>query len=227
MPDQSERPHPLIAPSILTADLGRLADEIRRAEEAGVDYIHLDVMDGRFVPNISIGLPVIESIRRMTSLPLDVHLMIVEPERYIPQFVSAGADILTVHTEACPHIHRTVQQIHESGCQAGVALNPATPIAAIELIAELVDIILIMSVNPGFGGQSFIPMALSKLRQARALLDATTSDALIEIDGGIKPENAFEVWRAGADVLVAGSAIYAPDVSVDEAVNRFRSIFQG
>jgi ribulose-phosphate 3-epimerase len=227
MPEQTERPQPLLAPSILTADLGHLEDEIKRAEDAGVDYIHLDVMDGRFVPNLSIGLPIIEAVRRATSLPLDVHLMIVEPERYIPQFADAGADILTVHLEASPHVHRTLQQIREAGCQAGLALNPGTPVDSISLLTDVLDLVLVMSVNPGFGGQSFIAEALAKLTRVRSLLDVAKSDALIEIDGGIKPDNAREVWEAGADIIVAGSAIYTPDVEVDEAVERFRSIFEG
>ncbi|MGA7668917.1 MAG: ribulose-phosphate 3-epimerase [Nitrolancea sp.] len=225
MPETSDRARPLLSPSILTADLGGLTDEIRRAESAGVDYIHLDVMDGRFVPNISIGLPIIEAVRRATSLPLDVHLMIVEPERYIPQFANAGADILTVHLEACPHVHRTLQQIRESGCQAGLAFNPGTPIDALEYLTEVVDLVLVMSVNPGFGGQAFIPAVLSKLKRARALLDAAGSTAMLEIDGGIKPEIASRVWEAGADVLVAGSAIFRPDISVAEAVDQFRAEF--
>ncbi len=226
MPESPDRARPLLAPSILTADLGHLTEEIRRAESAGVDYIHLDVMDGRFVPNISIGLPIIAAVRAATSLPLDVHLMIVEPERYITQFAQAGADILTVHLEACPHVHRTLQQIREAGCQAGLAINPGTPIDALEYLAEMVDLVLVMSVNPGFGGQSFIPTVVPKLRLARQILATAGAVAQIEIDGGIKPENARQVWEAGADILVAGSAVYRPDVSVAEAVERFRSVFE-
>ncbi len=225
MPEQVGRPGPLLAPSILTADLGHLHNEIKRVEASGVDYIHLDVMDGRFVPNISIGLPIVEAVRSATTLPLDVHLMIVEPDRFIPQFASAGADILTVHLEACPHVHRTLQQIRETGCQSGIAVNPGTPVDSIGLIAEVVDLVLVMSVNPGFGGQSFIPNALPKLRRVRSILDLAGSPALIEIDGGIKPSIAREVWEAGADVLVAGSAIYTPEISVAEAVREFRSVF--
>ncbi len=227
MPDEMTRPSPLISPSILTADLGHLADEIRRAEDAGVDYIHLDVMDGRFVPNISIGLPIVAAVRKMTSLPLDVHLMIVEPEKYVGEFAAAGADILTVHSETSLHIFRTLQQIREAGCQSGLALNPGTPAAQVAEVATVVDLVLVMSVNPGFGGQAFIPSVLPKLGQVRDLLDAACSSALIEIDGGIKPNNAREVWEHGADILVAGSAIYAPDTSVSEAVARFRSVFDG
>lgn len=226
MPEDTSRSRPLLAPSILTADLGHLADEIRRAEEAGVDYIHLDVMDGRFVPNISIGLPVVQAVRRMTALPLDVHLMIAEPERYITEFANAGADILTVHWEACTHVHRTLQWIREAGCQSGLALNPGTPASFIQPVADMVDLVLVMSVNPGFGSQSFIASVTPKLGEVRSILDSAESAALIEIDGGIKPENARQVWERGADVLVAGSAIYGPDLSVSEAVRRFRSVFE-
>jgi len=225
MPKNGQRSTPRIAPSILTADLGHLNDEIRRVTEAKSDYVHLDVMDGRFVPNISIGLPVIESVRQSTTLPLDVHLMIAEPEHYLERFAEAGADLITVHVEACRHIHRTLQQIRETGCQVGVALNPGTPLSAIEEVAVLVDVVLVMSVNPGFGGQAFIPTSLSKLKRTRALLSAVNPEALIEIDGGIKPENAREIWEAGADILVAGSAIFSPERSVAEAIDAFRAVF--
>ena len=225
MPKNGQRSTPRIAPSILTADLGHLNDEIRRVTEAKSDYVHLDVMDGRFVPNISIGLPVIESVRQSTTLPLDVHLMIAEPEHYLERFAEAGADLITVHVEACRHIHRTLQQIRETGCQVGVALNPGTPLSAIEEVAVLVDVVLVMSVNPGFGGQAFIPTSLSKLKRTRALLNAVNPEALIEIDGGIKPENAREIWEAGADILVAGSAIFSPERSVAEAIDAFRAVF--
>jgi ribulose-phosphate 3-epimerase len=226
MPKNSQRSAPRIAPSILTADLGHLDDEIRRVSDAKSDYVHLDVMDGRFVPNISIGLPVIESVRQSTTLPLDVHLMIVEPERYLDRFAMAGADLITVHVEACRHIHRTLQQIREIGCQVGLALNPGTPMSSIEEVAELVDVVLVMSVNPGFGGQSFIPTALSKIKRTRSLLDAVNPGALVEVDGGIKPENAREIWEAGADILVAGSAIFSPERSVAEAIEAFRALFE-
>ena len=227
MPNNGSRSVPRIAPSILTADLGHLNDEVRRVTDAKCDYIHLDVMDGRFVPNISIGLPVIESVRRATNLPLDVHLMILEPELYLERFATAGADLITVHVEACRHVHRTLQQIREFGCQVGIALNPGTSVSAIEEVAELVDVVLVMSVNPGFGGQSFISTSLSKISRTRVLLDATNPSALIEVDGGIKPENAREVRDAGANILVAGSAIFSPDRSVDEAVYAFRAAFVG
>lgn len=225
MPKTSQRPAPRIAPSILTADLGNLAAEIRRVSDAGADYVHLDVMDGRFVPNISIGLPVVESVRQVTTLPLDVHLMIVEPEQYIGRFAEAGADLITIQVEACRHVHRTLQQIRELGCQVGLALNPGTSISAIEEIAELVDVVLVMSVNPGFGGQTFITTSLNKIERVRALLDSVNPDAFIEVDGGIKPENAREIWEAGTDILVVGSAIFSPERSVAEAIGEFRVVF--
>ena len=225
MPDSDQRPGPRLAPSILAADLGHLDDEIRRASDGGADYVHIDVMDGRFVPNISIGVPVVEASRRATTLPLDVHLMIVEPERYIERFAEAGADLITVQFEACVHVHRTLQQIREAGCQVGLALNPGTPVTAIEEIASLVDVVLVMSVNPGFGGQSFIPTSLGKIERVRTLLDARNPEALIEVDGGIKPENAREVWQAGAGILVAGTAMFSPDRSVSDSIDAFRSVF--
>jgi ribulose-phosphate 3-epimerase len=225
MPDYESRPGPRLAPSILAADLGHLDDEIRRATEGGADYVHIDVMDGRFVPNISIGVPVVEAVRRATTLPLDVHLMIVEPERYIERFAEAGADLITVQVEACVHVHRTLQHIREAGCQAGLALNPGTPVSAIEEVASLLDIVLVMSVNPGFGGQSFIPTSLDKIARVRALLDTVNPEAQIEVDGGIKPENALQIWQAGAGILVAGTAIFSPDRSVAEAIEAFRSVF--
>jgi ribulose-phosphate 3-epimerase len=227
MPDSERHPGPKLAPSILAADLGHLEDEIRRASDGGADYVHIDVMDGCFVPNISIGLPVVEAVRRATTLPLDVHLMIVEPERYIERFAEAGADLITVQVEACVHVHRTLQQIREAGCQAGLALNPGTSVSAIEEVASLLDVVLVMSVNPGFGGQSFIPTALSKIERVRAMLDAVNPEALIEVDGGIKPENARQVWQAGAGILVAGTAIFSPDRSVAESIEAFHSVFVG
>lgn len=225
MPDSEQRSGPLLAPSILAADLGHLDDEIRSATDAGADYVHVDVMDGRFVPNISIGIPVVEAARQATTLPLDVHLMIVEPERYIERFAEAGADLITVQVEACVHVHRTLQQIREAGCQVGLALNPGTPVSAIQEVASLVDVVLVMSVNPGFGGQSFIPTSLSKIERIRALLDAVNPDALIEVDGGIKPENAREVWQAGAGILVAGTAIFSPERTVAESIDEFHAAF--
>ena len=203
----------LIAPSILSADFGRLADEVKAVEAAGADYVHLDVMDGRFVPNLTIGPVVVEAVRRATNLPLDVHLMIVEPEKYIGDFVKAGASIITVHQEACPHLHRTLQQIRAAGAKPSVVLNPATPLSAIEEVLGDVEQVLLMSVNPGFGGQSFIPATVEKVRRLRALLDARGLQRVdIEVDGGINPDTAKQVAAAGATVLVAGNAIFTrPD----------------
>ncbi|MGD2079915.1 MAG: ribulose-phosphate 3-epimerase [Nitrospirota bacterium] len=199
-----------IAPSILSADFERLGEEVRAAEEAGADVIHVDVMDGCFVPNITIGPLVVSAVRKCTALPLDVHLMIVEPERYIEDFAKAGAGYLTVHQEASVHLHRTVQQIRELGVKAGVSINPSTPVSTLEDIIHDVDLVLIMSVNPGFGGQSFIPRALDKLRQLRDMIKekGLASPPEIEIDGGIKPSNAREAAEAGAEILVMGSAFY-------------------
>jgi ribulose-phosphate 3-epimerase len=197
-----------IAPSVLSADFSRLADEIRAVEAAGADLIHLDIMDGRFVPNLTAGPVVVKAVRKVTRLPLDVHLMIVEPERLIPEFIEAGCNYLTVHVETCPHLHRTVQMIKERGVKAGVTLNPATPLSAVEPILPDVDLLLIMSVNPGFGGQRFIPQALDKVRQARAMLDARRLPAELEVDGGVKVDNIKELAAAGATIFVAGSAIF-------------------
>ncbi len=198
----------LIAPSILSADFGRLAEEIRAAEAAGADLIHVDVMDGRFVPNITIGPLVVEAARRATRLPLDVHLMIVEPEKYIDAFAKAGAARLSVHAEACPHLHRTLQQIKAAGSMPAVALNPSTPLCAIEEVLGEVGMVLVMSVNPGFGGQSFIPQALDKIARLRALIQARGLSVDIEVDGGIAPSTAGRVVAAGANVLVAGNAVF-------------------
>ena len=199
-----------IAPSILSADFLRLGEEITAAEEAGADLIHIDVMDGRFVPNITIGPLVVAAAKRATNLPLDVHLMIAEPEKHIDDFVKAGADYLTVHEEATVHLHRAVQQIKGAGVKAGVSINPATPVEAIEDIVADVDLVLIMSVNPGFGGQAFIPHTLEKLRQLKALIKAKglKDPPLIMVDGGIKPDNARDAVEAGAEALVMGSAFY-------------------
>ncbi len=199
-----------IAPSILSADFLRLGEEVKAAEDAGADIIHVDIMDGRFVPNITIGPPVVGALKRATSLPLDVHLMIVEPEKYLEEFAKAGADYLTVHQEAALHLHRVVQQIKELGVKAGVSINPSTPVSTLEDIVQDVDLVLIMSVNPGFGGQSFIPIALEKLRQLKDLIRAKglNNPPEIEIDGGIKPENARDAVEAGAEILVMGSAFY-------------------
>lgn len=198
-----------IAPSILSADFARLAEEVARVEEAGADWLHVDVMDGHFVPNLTIGPPVVEALRKVTTLPLDVHLMMTNPDAFIGEFAEAGADYLTVHVETCPHLHRTVQLIKERGVKAGVTLNPATPAIMLSEIVRDADLILIMSVNPGFGGQKFIPSSLQKIAEVRALIDRTHSHALLEVDGGVKPDNAEAILAAGADVLVAGSAVFS------------------
>jgi ribulose-phosphate 3-epimerase len=199
-----------IAPSILSADFARLGDEIAMCVEGGADWIHIDVMDGCFVPNITYGAKVIETVRRLTTLPLDVHLMVLEPEKYFDSFAGAGANVLTIHQETAPHLHRQLARIRELGCAAGVTINPSTPVAALEEVAADVDLILIMSVNPGFGGQSFIPRTLDKLRQARELLRvAGNASALVEVDGGVGRDTIAQCWRAGGDTFVAGNAIFA------------------
>jgi ribulose-phosphate 3-epimerase len=209
-----------IAPSILSADFATLGEAIARVEAAGADQLHVDVMDGHFVPNLTIGPPVIESVRKRTRLPLDVHLMIEEPERWIETYVRAGADWLTVHVEACPHLERTLSQIREAGARAGVALNPATPPGVLEYVLDDLDLVLVMSVNPGFGGQSFIPTAYEKIRKIRALLGKRS--ALISVDGGVKREHAAPLAQAGAQVLVAGSAIFGA-ADPGQAVRELRS----
>ncbi|AFV76751.1 ribulose-phosphate 3-epimerase [Thermus oshimai] len=196
------------APSILTADLSRLAEAIGEAEAAGVDWIHLDVMDGVFVPNLTFGPLLVEAVRRVTALPLDVHLMIVNPERYLEDFARAGADLITVHYEATPHAHRAVQKIKELGKKAGLAINPATPLEAFEPLLPELDLALLMSVNPGFGGQKYIPRSTERLRRLKAMRDALNPRCLIEVDGGVNLSTVAEVYRAGADVAVAGSALF-------------------
>ena len=198
-----------IAPSILSADFMRLGEEIQAAEHAGADLLHLDIMDGHFVPNITIGYSMVETIRKITNLQLDVHLMIEDPDRYLPDFVTAGADFLTVHCEASVHLHRTVQWIREKGVKAGVSINPATPVALLENIIGDLDLVLLMSVNPGFGGQKFIPMTLEKIRQVKKMIREAGVSPLIEVDGGVKLDNAKEIADAGADILVMGSAFFA------------------
>jgi len=201
----------LIAPSILSADFSRLGEEIKAIEEAGADWVHVDVMDGHFVPNITIGPLVVEAARKVTSMPLDVHLMIENADAYLDDFIGAGSDYLTVHAEACPHLQRTLTHIRQKGCKAGVSLNPATPLCSLEHVLADVDLILLMSVNPGFGGQSFIPQVLDKIRELRKRLDDLDQEVLLEVDGGIKVENIGEVARAGIDVFVAGSAVFGSD----------------
>ena len=215
--------HPLkLAPSILTADFGHLADEIRAAEEGGATYIHLDVMDGAFVPNISFGPVVVQSVRKYTTLPLDVHLMVEEPGRYVADYAAAGANLLTVQVEACKHLHRTVQQITTLGCKAGVALNPSTPIEAVREILPFVDMILVMSVNPGFGSQRFIETSTSKLRRMRRLMDDLAPLADLQVDGGVDTHNIADIIAAGANVIVVGSAVYNSRASVAENLARLR-----
>jgi ribulose-phosphate 3-epimerase len=211
-----------IAPSILSADFSRLGEEIRAVEEGGADWIHIDVMDGHFVPNITIGPVVTRGARRATDLPLDVHLMIEEPDRYLEAFVEAGAHVVTVHQEACRHLHRTLARIRELGARAGVALNPATPLESVRDVLADLDLLLVMSVNPGFGGQRFIPGSAERVRRARALLDEIGSSAELEVDGGVDAGNAAELVRAGATVLVAGSAVYAHPAGAAAGVRAIR-----
>ncbi|BCB96967.1 ribulose-phosphate 3-epimerase [Dissulfurispira thermophila] len=214
-----------IAPSILSADFMRLGEEIKAAEAAGADMLHLDIMDGHFVPNITIGPAFVEAIRKISNIPLDVHLMIEEPDKFLRDFIKAGADYITVHIEASVHLHRTVQWIKESGVKAGVSLNPATPLWSLDHILSDIDMVLLMSVNPGFGGQEFIPCVLDKIRALRSLINERGLNVIIEVDGGIKPDNAKEVASAGADILVMGSAFFnSEDYSI--LIRRLRELLK-
>ncbi|RLD06855.1 MAG: ribulose-phosphate 3-epimerase [Chloroflexi bacterium] len=214
---------PILAPSILAADFRQLGAEIAACEAAGADWIHVDVMDGHFVPNLTLGPVVVEACRKSTDLPLDVHLMIEKPENLLSAFAKAGADRLTVHVETCPHLHRTIQQIKDLGCKAGVTLNPATPIMAIEPILPFVDLVLVMSVNPGFGGQTFIEESVAKIAVLRARLDSVNPHAWLEVDGGISEATLPRVRRAGADAFVAGSAVFRHPKGITEGVRVLKS----
>ncbi len=216
----------LIAPSILSADFSRLGDDIRAVEEGGADWIHVDVMDGHFVPNITLGPAITAAVNAVTDLPLDVHLMIENPERYLADFANAGADVLTVHQETCPHLHRTIQQIRELGVKAGVAINPATPVESLSDVVADLDLVLIMSVNPGFGGQAFIEASYGRIRRMRALMDAAGSTARLEVDGGASAANARALVEAGVDTLVAGSAVYRHTDGPAAGVQAIRSVLQ-
>jgi ribulose-phosphate 3-epimerase len=213
----------VIAPSILSADFSKLGAEIRAVEEAGANWIHVDVMDGHFVPNITIGPLVAKAVRSVTDLPMDVHLMIENPDQYLNDFLAAGADYITVHPEACYHIHRTVHAIKDGGGKAGVSLNPATPLSAIEWILEDVDLVLVMSVNPGFGGQKFIVQALQKIKALKSMIVSRGLDVIIEVDGGVNKETIASVSQAGADAFVAGSAIFG-SADYKQTIDTFRTL---
>jgi len=213
----------ILAPSILASDMAQLGQEIASAESAGADWIHVDVMDGRFVPNITMGQFIVEACRRVTKLPLDVHLMIEKPEDHLETFAKAGASGLTVHVESCPHIHRTLQHIKSLGCKAGVVLNPGTAVGAIEPVLGLADLVLVMSVNPGFGGQSFIPESLGRIREIRAKLDALGSSAWLEVDGGVSEETITPLKEAGATAFVAGTSVFKHPDGIEAGIRVLRS----
>ena len=218
--------HIQIAPSILSADFARLGDQVIEAEAAGADLVHIDVMDGHFVPNITVGPLVVRALRPLTHLPLHVHLMIEQPEHYIDEFVRVGAGMVTVHVETCPHLHRTLQQIRDAGATPAVALNPATPLVAIEEVLDQVDLVLIMTVNPGFGGQKLIPSMLAKVRRLRHMLDERGLACQIEVDGGVNLSTIADVVRAGANVLVMGAAIFASEEGVRSSLQQVRAVLQ-
>ena len=215
---------PLIAPSLLNADFLHLESECKMLNESKADWFHLDVMDGRFVPNISFGMSVIKQLRKTTPKFFDVHLMIAKPEKYVEEFKNAGADGLTVHQEACPHLHRNIQQIKSLNMNAGVAINPSTPVFLLQDIIADIDLVLIMSVNPGFGGQSFIPHSIEKIKELKNLINKTNSSAKIEVDGGVSLENASEIIQAGADILVAGNAIFGSE-NPKETIKKLKSLY--